>query len=193
MKSICIFCGANKGKGNTYINIAQSVGRELAARGILIVYGAGSVGLMGEVADAALAAGGEVEGVIPTFLDEKEVGHKSLTRIHVVDTMHTRKALMADLSEGFIALPGGFGTLDELAEILTWAQLGLHTHPIGLLNVDGYFDHLVAFLDNCVATGFLRQENRDILMVDTTLPGLLEKMAAYTAPDVEKWLDKDKL
>lgn len=193
LSSLCIFCGANKGTDSIYIDTAQSVGHYLATHDHRIVYGAGSVGLMGVVADAALAAGGEVIGVIPGFLKEKEVDHKGLTEIIVTETMHTRKARMAELSDGFIALPGGFGTLDELAEILTWAQLGLHKNPIGLLNVKGYFDHLIAFLDHSVSEGFLRQENRDILQVADDLPTLLKKMAAYEAPDVEKWLNKDRL
>lgn len=193
LSSICIFCGANHGTNPIYAQTAQQAGRYLAQQGHRIVYGAGSVGLMGVVADAALAAGGEVIGVIPGFLKEKEVDHKGLTELIVTETMHTRKARMAELSEGFIALPGGFGTLDELAEILTWAQLGLHQHPIGLLNVHGYFDSLISFLDNSVGEGFLRQENRNILQVADDLPTLLEKMDSYQAPNVEKWLNKDRL
>lgn len=193
LSSLCIFCGSSHGTDPVYAQAAQTVGHHLAQQGYRIVYGAGSVGLMGVVADAALAAGGEVIGVIPSFLKEKEVDHQGLTEMIVTDTMHTRKARMAELSDGFIALPGGFGTLDELAEILTWAQLGLHQHPIGLLNVKGYFDALITFLDNSVSAGFLRQENRDILQIADDLPTLLDKMAAYQAPDVEKWLNKDRL
>ena len=191
--NVCIFCGSNHGTDPLYTEVAQATGRYLAQNGHKIVYGAGSVGLMGEIADAALAEGGEVIGVIPGFLKEKEVDHKGLTELFVTKTMHTRKAKMADLSQGFIALPGGYGTLDELAEILTWAQLGLHKHPIGLLNVGGYFDHLVTFFQHSVSQGFVRQDNLDILLVADDLPTLLEKMANYQAPDVEKWLNRDRL
>ena len=193
MKSICIFCGANHGSSPIYDQTAQAVGDDLARRGYRVVYGAGSVGLMGVVADAALAAGGEVVGVIPDFLGKKEVGHRGLTERIVVDTMHQRKQRMVDLSDAFIALPGGFGTLDELAEILSWAQLGLHRHPIGLLNVEGYFDHLITFLDHSVDQGFLRPENRAILQVDADLALLLAQLGAYQAPDVDKWLRRDQL
>ncbi|MEM9983714.1 MAG: TIGR00730 family Rossman fold protein [Bacteroidota bacterium] len=193
LNSICIFCGANHGLHPQYEQVAQAVGRQLAQEKRQIVYGAGSVGLMGVVADAALAEGGYVVGVIPTFLKEKEVDHKGIQEVIVTDTMHVRKQTMVDRSEGFIALPGGLGTLDELAEILSWAQLGLHRHPVGILNVHGYFDQLIAFVDHSVEQGFVRQENRELILVDDDLTRLLAKMEAYEAPDVEKWLNREGL
>ncbi len=193
LNSICIFCGANHGLDPVYEKVARDVGRQLALEQRQIVYGAGSVGLMGVIADAALAEGGYVVGVIPTFLKEKEVDHKGIQEVIVTDTMHVRKQTMVDRSEGFIALPGGLGTLDELAEILSWAQLGLHRHPVGILNVNGYFDQLIAFVDHSVAQGFVRQENREIILVDDDLTRLLAKMEAYEAPDVEKWLNREGL
>ena len=193
LNSICIFCGANHGLDPVYEKVARDVGRQLALEQRQIVYGAGSVGLMGVIADAALAEGGYVVGVIPTFLKEKEVDHKGIQEVIVTDTMHVRKQTMVDRSEGFIALPGGLGTLDELAEILSWAQLGVHRHPVGILNVNGYFDQLIAFVDHSVAQGFVRQENREIILVDDDLTRLLAKMEAYEAPDVEKWLNREGL
>ena len=147
---------------------------------------------MGEVADAALAAGGHVTGVIPAALVAREVGHTALSEQHVVDSMHERKALMAELSEGFIAMPGGYGTLDETFEILTWAQLGMHKHPIGMLNVDGYFDKLLAFVDHAIAEGFVRPEYRKMISVAGTAAGLLDAMARYQPPTVTKWITKSE-
>ena len=152
---ICVFCGASAGRDPVFAEVAATLGRELAGRSIELVTGGGRVGLMGVVADAALAAGGRVTGVIPRFLVEREVAHRGLTDLHVVETLHERKALMHELSDGFIALPGGFGTLDELSESVTWAQLGLHAKPIGLVNVEGYFDGLVAFVAAAVGQGFV--------------------------------------
>lgn len=169
---------------------AVELGGALAARGIELVYGGGCVGLMGVLADAALAGGGRVIGVIPHTLMAREVGHRGLTDLHVVDSMHERKAMMAELSDGFIALPGGFGTLEEMFEILTWAQLGLHTHPCGVLNVEGYFDSLLAFLDHSVSEAFVREAHRSMLLVDDSPHRLLDRFAAYRAPTVEKWLQR---
>lgn len=188
MKTICVFCGANSGFSGVYAEAARSLGRLLASRGIRMVYGAGKVGLMGIIADEMLAHGGEVIGVIPHFLMAKEVGHTGLTELIQTDTMHERKKIMADLSDGFIAMPGGFGTMDELNEILTWAQLGLHGDPIGLLNVAGYFDPLLGMFDHMVKEGFLRQENRAIVLDDTNEMALLAKMEAFVPPGVPKWL-----
>lgn len=182
MKSVCVYCGSNAGDNPAYVTAARAVGQTLARRGITTVYGGGQVGLMGEVADAALNAGGRVVGVIPQFLALKEIAHMDLTELRVVQSMHARKALMVELSQGFIALPGGIGTMEELFEIWTWGQLGQHPHPVGLLNVDGYFDHLVAFLDQMTDSGFLRPLHRDALKVSDRLDDILEAFATYRAP-----------
>ena len=192
MKSVCVFCGSNSGRGERYAAAARALGAELGARRIQLVYGGGRVGLMGEVAEAALTAGGHVTGVIPAALVAREVGHNALTEQHVVDSMHERKALMAELSQGFIAMPGGYGTLDETFEILTWAQLGMHEHPIGMLNVDGYFDRLLAFVDHAIAEGFVRPEYRGMISVADTPTGLLDAMARYQPPAVTKWITKSE-
>lgn len=197
MKSICVFCGSNAGNQPIYRSEAEKLGRLLAARGIELVYGGGNVGLMGAVADACLEAGGTVVGVIPQALMGKEVAgrpvdHRTLTRLEVVDSMHTRKARMAELAEGFIALPGGFGTFEEFCEILTWGQLGFHAKPMGLLNVNGFYDPLLAMLDRTVADGFLRLQNRAMALADSDIEGLLAAMAAYRAEPVSKWLKEEK-
>ena len=186
---IAIYCGANAGADPGHRQAAQALARHLAGRGIGIVYGGGNVGLMGAVADAALAAGGEVIGVIPEALMDKELGHGGVTRLHVVGSMHERKQLMVDLSDGFIALPGGFGTLDELFETLTWLQLGFHGKPVGLLNVGGFFDPLLAFLDQASAAGFVRPEHRACLLVGTAPEPLLEAMLAFRPPELGKWIE----
>lgn len=188
MKTICVFCGANSGFSTEYAEAARSLGRLLAGRKIRMVFGAGKVGLMGIIADEMLAHGGEVIGVIPHFLMAKEVGHTGLTELIQTETMHERKKIMADLSDGFIAMPGGFGTMDELNEILTWAQLGLHSDPIGLLNVAGYFDPLLGMFDHMVKEGFLRQENRSLVLDDADGAPLLAKMESFVSPQVPKWL-----
>ena len=192
LNSLCLFCGASPGADPAYRDAAASFGTTLAHRNIRLIYGGGSVGLMGVAADACLAAGGEVVGVIPRMLMEKEVGHAGVTQMHVVETMHDRKALMTELSDGFIALPGGFGTLDELFESLTWQQLAYHTKPIGLLNVNGFFDALIAFLDHARDERFLRDLHRESLQVDTDLSVLIEKLRRAEAPDTGKWLDRTK-
>jgi hypothetical protein len=188
MTSISVFCGANKGFDPTCQAAAREIGETLARQGIRIVYGAGNVGLMGIIADAALAAGGEVLGVIPDFLKKKEVCHTGLTELVVTRTMHERKAVMAERSDGFIILPGGFGTLDEFFEILTWRQLRLHDKPIGILDVGGFYQHLLAHVRLMWERGFLREENTKLFTVADNLPELLEKMAQPVLIGEDKWL-----
>lgn len=189
VQRVAVFCASSLGARPDYADAARALVAELARRSMGIVYGGASVGLMGVVADAALAAGLEVIGVIPRALDAREVAHRGLTELHVVDSMHTRKATMAELADGFLALPGGFGTLEELAEVLTWAQLGLHEKPCGALDVAGYFTPLVAYFDNAVAEGLLRAEHRAMLLVDRDPARLLEAFATWTAPTVTKWIE----
>lgn len=192
MNRVCVFCGSSPGARPGYRAAAERFGTLLAKRGIGLVYGGASVGLMGAVADAALAAGGEVVGVLPRALARKELSHGRLTELRLVDSMHERKAQMADLSDGFVALPGGVGTLEELFEILTWAQLGLHAKPCALLDTDGYFAALLAFLDHAVDERFVRPEHRAMLLVDESPERLLDAMARYRAPRVDKWLDRSE-
>jgi uncharacterized protein (TIGR00730 family) len=189
LKRICVFAGSSAGVRPAYRTAAQAMGRALATRGINLVYGGGRVGLMGMLADAVLASGGHVTGVIPHALAAREVAHLGLTDLRVVGSMHERKALMADLADGFIALPGGWGTLDELFEILTWGQLGLHQKPCGLLNADGYFDRLLSFVDHSIAEGFVRREYRRMIAVSESPDELLAILASYEPPAVEKWTD----
>lgn len=191
MKHICVFAGSSPGGRPRYRAAAEGLGRALAGRGIGVVFGGGRVGLMGALADATLGAGGRIIGVIPGALEAKELGHTGLTELRVVKSMHERKAMMADLSDGFIALPGGWGTLDELFEILTWGQLGLHVKPCGLLNVDGYFDRLLAFMQHAIDERFVRPENGSMLAVATEPDALLDAMSAYTPLPVEKWIGRD--
>jgi uncharacterized protein (TIGR00730 family) len=188
-RRICVFCGSSAGVRAEYAEAARQVGRLLAERGIGMVYGGGRVGLMGIAADAVLAAGGQVIGVIPESMMAREVGHAGLTTLHVVSTMHERKALMYDLSDAFLALPGGYGTLDELCETLTWSQLGLHGKPCGLLNVDGYFDALIAFFDHATREGFVRPAHRALAFSGEDPAALLDRMAAAPEAATEKWLD----
>jgi uncharacterized protein (TIGR00730 family) len=189
MKRICVYCGSSPGDRPVYAEQARELGRRLAARGLGLVYGGGHVGLMGTIADATLAAGGEVIGIIPQRLVDAELAHRGLTSLEIVDSMHARKARMAELSDAFIALPGGFGTLDELFEILTWAQLGLHGKPCGLVEVENYFAPLVAWADGAVAAGFVRPAHRDLLMIDTDQERLLERLAAHEPVAISKWVD----
>ncbi len=189
MKRVCVFCGASSGRNGRYAEAARLVGQTLARRGIGLVYGGGGVGLMGILADAALEAGGEVIGVIPRTLKFRELAHERLTALELVGSMHERKARMAELSEGFIALPGGMGTLEELSEVLTWAQLGLHDRPCGLLDVDGYYQPLIAFFDHAVAEGFVRPDHRRILQVAADPDALLDGFLAYRPPEVARWVD----
>jgi len=192
MKRICVYCGSSPGGHAAYREAARALGIALVRGNIHLVYGGGDVGLMGEVANAVLDAGGAAVGVIPEFL-VPQVSHRKLTELHVVPTMHERKQLMADLSDGFIALPGGFGTLEEIVEALTWAQLGLHPKPCGLLNVAGYFDHLLAFLDHAVRERFIRQEYRDMLHVSADPEDLLAQFGSYAAPTLKKWTGLERL
>jgi uncharacterized protein (TIGR00730 family) len=189
MMRVCVFAGSSSGSRPEYRAAAEGLGRELAARHIGLVYGGARIGLMGAVADAVLAAGGHAIGVIPGALAEKEVAHSGLTELRVVSSMHERKALMAELADGFVALPGGWGTLDELFEILTWAQLGIHRKPCGLLNVQGYFDRLLSFLDHTTGEGFVRLEHQSMISVSDSPATLLDTLAAYEPPRVEKWID----
>lgn len=193
IQSICLFCGSNTGTRPSYVQAARDFGSTLATRDIALVYGGGNVGLMGVAADAALAAGGRVIGVIPEFLQSKELAHQGLTELHITHTMHERKALMEDLSGGFIALPGGFGTYDELFEMLTWGQLSIHSKPIGLLNVDGFFEPLLAMVRHGVAEGFVHEANLRLFMVADTMDTLLEAMNAYRPETVNKWLSHDNI
>ena len=190
MRRVCVYCGSSPGADPAYAAALEALGREIAARGLGLVFGGGQVGLMGVVADSVLAAGGEVIGIIPRSLDEREVGHKGLTELRVVDTMHERKALMADLSDAFVAAPGGIGTLEELVEVYTWSQLGIHAKPVALLDTAGYWSPLVAWLDHAVEQRFLRPEHRDTLLVDDDPARLLDRLASWRAPAVEKWLDR---
>jgi uncharacterized protein (TIGR00730 family) len=193
MRTLCVFCGSNAGSAAFYAEATRRFGEVLAANGLGVVYGGGHVGLMGVLADAVLRAGGEVVGVIPQALVDRELAHGGLTRLHVVKSMHERKALMADLADGFVALPGGFGTADELMEILTWAQLGLHSKPVGLLQVNGFFDPLLAWLDRCVGEGFVRPEHRRMLVSASDPEALLALLGQHAvAPPVPKWIDRDE-
>ena len=179
MKRLAIYCGSATPSDPVYIENARDVGRTLAERGIGVVYGGGRLGLMGAIADSALAAGGEVIGVIPQALVDAEVAHRGCTELHVVETMHQRKQAFTDLSDGFVTLPGGTGTMDELWEAMSWAQIGYHAKPVGLLNVAGYYDGLIAFVRTMGDVGFLRAQHRELLIVDDTLDALLDRMAAY--------------
>lgn len=190
MQRICVFLGSNPGNRPEYRLAAQNLGAELARRGITTVYGGSNVGLMGALADAALAAGGEVIGVIPEALQKKEIAHTGLTEQHIVGSMHQRKALMAELSDGFIALPGGMGTLEELCEMLTWGQLGFHGKPCGLLDVGGYFQALCDFLDNAVSQGFVQPAHRGMLLSAPEPGALLSLFEGYRAPVVNKWVER---
>ena len=187
---LCIFCGSSPGARPAYARATQELARLLAGRGIGIVYGGASVGLMGLLADTALAAGGEVTGVIPQALEAKEIAHSGLTRLEVVGSMHERKALMAQLSDGFIALPGGSGTLEELFEVFTWSQLGLHRKPCALLNVAGYYDGLAGFLDHAVEERFMKAAHRAMLLCEDTPGAVLAALERFEAPVVDKWLDR---
>lgn len=185
--SVAVYCGSSPGHDLKYPAIARALGQLLAARGIRLVYGGGGVGMMGAVANGVLDGGGAVTGVIPVFLNTRELKHDGVTDMRVVDTMHERKQIMVTESDGFIALPGGFGTLDELFEVLTWSQLAIHDRPVGILNVDGYFDGILITLDVMVERGFLRQEDRDRVVAAETAEALLEAMAAWQVPETLKF------
>ena len=193
LKRVCVFCGSSFGARPQYREAAEQLGTLLARRDIGLVYGGGCVGLMGALADAALAAGGEVIGVIPESLLRREVGHRGVTKLHVVETMHERKALMADLADAFIALPGGYGTLEEFCEIVTWSQLGIQRKPCGLLNVERYWGGLLGVLEHAVDEGFVRPENSQLVLLATTPEGMLERLMEWEPPaHIEKWVDKMK-
>lgn len=188
MTRICVFCGSNIGASPAYADGARAFAIELVSRGIEVVYGGGNVGLMGILADTVLAAGGSVTGVIPQGLMAREVGHTRLTRLHVVSSMHERKAMMASLADGFVALPGGFGTFEEFFEVVTWTQLGVHGKPCGLLNVAHFYDPLIGFLNHAIDERFVRAENRALIVHDTTPAALLDRMTAWVPPDVPRWI-----
>lgn len=189
-KRICVFAGSNLGVRPQYEDVARELGRALADRGVGVVYGGARVGLMGALADEVLAARGEVIGVIPEALVAKEVAHDALSDLRVVRSMHERKAMMADLADGFIALPGGWGTVEEFFEILTWGQLGLHRKPCGLLNVEGYFDPMLSFVEHSIEEGFVRREYLSMISVSNSAGTLLDMLEAYDPPVVEKWIER---
>ncbi len=191
MRRVCIFCGSNTGARGIYAQAARAVGTALVRRQVGLVFGGGCVGLMGIVADTVLAAGGEVIGVIPEALVAKELAHQGVGDLRVVSSMHERKALMADLADAFVALPGGYGTFEEFCEVVTWAQLGLHRKPCGLLNVGRFYDPLLAFFDHAVVERFVRPEHRALVLQDDDPEGLLERLARFHPPLLEKWIDRE--
>jgi hypothetical protein len=186
--NVCVFCGSNGGLRPDYVAAARALGEALAHRGMGLVYGGASIGVMGAVADACLEAGGHVEGVIPGGLFAREVAHTRLSQLHVVESMHARKALMASLSDAFVALPGGFGTFEELFEVVTWGQLGIHRKPIALLNTGGYYDSLLRFLDHAVQEGFISLEHRGRLLVKDRIDALIDTVLAYIPPPAVRWI-----
>lgn len=192
MKRICVFCGSSAGTRPAYTAGAHAMGEALVERGIGLVYGGGNVGLMGVLADAVLAAGGAAVGVIPGALMAREVGHQGLSELHVVETMHQRKAKMADLADGFIAMPGGLGTFEELFEVLTWSQLGIHPKPCALLDVEGFYRPLRALLDHATDEGFIRPEHREMVLVDADPRRLLERMAEFTPRPAPAWITPEE-
>jgi hypothetical protein len=191
MKRLGVFCGSHRGNSPAFAEAGAALGTAMAARNIELVFGGSHVGLMGVVADAVLAAGGKVVGVLPRFMQEKELAHPGLTTLHFVDTMHERKRLMAELADGFVALPGGFGTFEEIFEAITWGQLHLHDSPCGLLNVDGYFDALIGFLRHSVSSGFVRQRQFDALIVEDTPERLLARFDGFEPDRSDKWFKTD--
>lgn len=192
MNRICVFCGSNHGSRSEYTEAAKKLGRTLANRKIGLVYGGAKVGIMGTLADTVLSNGATVIGVMPRFLVEKEVAHSRLSDLHIVDTLHERKSLMAELSDAFIALPGGFGTLEEFFEVVTWAQLGMHKKPCGLLNVCGYFENLIMFLNKAVSEKFLREEHREMIFIHESPEELIDQFESYVPPAVNNWMDLKK-
>ena len=190
VRAVCVFCGSSEGASPKYIEAARELGRTLARAGVRVIYGGASIGLMGALADAALGAGGEVVGVIPWALRDREIAHDDLTELHVVDSMHERKAKMAELSDAFVALPGGIGTLEELFEVWTWAQLGIHRKTVALLDVDGYYAPLLTFLDLCVDEGFVREVQRELLIVVQDSQALLSALHYDRPPAMPRWMDE---
>ena len=193
MKSITVFCGSSSGFRAEYAEAAKGLAQLFVEQNIRLIYGGGNIGLMGIIADEVMKRGGEVTGIIPESLDKKEVGHRGLTELLVVSSMHERKAMMAERADGFIAMPGGIGTFEEFFEILTWAQLGFHEKPCGILNVAGYYNGLLALCDNAVSEGFLRGIHRRLILEESEPLALLEKMRGFWPPAVEKWIDKRDL
>ncbi|MCJ8153792.1 TIGR00730 family Rossman fold protein [Chryseobacterium sp. SSA4.19] len=193
MKNITVFCGSSFGSDDIYREQATLLGQTLAKQNIQLIYGGANVGLMGAVADGALSSGGKVTGVLPHFLQSKEIAHQQLTELVLVETMHERKTKMNDLCDGVIVLPGGYGTLEEFFEMITWAQLGLHKKPIAILNIDGFYDDLINLVKTMVDKGFLKQINRDMLLISDTIDELLEMMRNYEAPTVGKWISKEEV
>ncbi len=190
MRAVCVFCGSSPGADPAYRDAAAGLGREFARRGLRLVYGGGNVGLMGILADAALSAGGEVVGVIPQALVDKELAHRGLSELIVVETMHDRKARMADLADAFVALPGGYGTFEEFCEVLTWTQLGVHAKPCGLLNINGFYDPLLALFDRAVADRFVQTAHRALVLTDTMASGILDALDGWREVTIEKWIDR---
>lgn len=190
LKSILVYCGSSVGNNPVYKETAIALGKYISKENMELVYGGGSIGMMGVLANTVLSHGGKVIGVIPDFLNVKEVGHAGLTELHEVKSMHERKALMEKFCDGVVVLPGGYGTMDEVFEMLTWSQLGLHRKPIGILNVNGYYDHLIAQLDKMMEEGFLSPNNRKLMLVEADPKSLLEKMRMFNVKTEEKWLDR---
>jgi uncharacterized protein (TIGR00730 family) len=193
MKRICVFCGSRFGNNSVYRAAATDLGKLLAEKELALVYGGGNVGLMGEIANSVLAHGGKATGVIPQFLVEKELVHEKLSEVRIVQSMHERKALMAELADGFIAMPGGFGTLEETVEVLTWAQLGLHRKPIGLLNIEGYFNALYEFFEHMVKENFLHTEYKEMILIKDNAAEMMDSLVSFRLPDIDKWGDLDKI
>lgn len=193
MKRITVFCGSRIGASEIYKEGAQLLGKELAKRKITLVYGGGSIGLMGIVADTVLKEGGKVVGVIPKMLQEREISNLDLTELHIVDSMHTRKAMMADLADGFIAMPGGAGTLEEFAEIFTWSQLGVHDKPIGLLNINKFFDPLIQFYDHMLNEKFLEEKHRHLAIVDDEPSNLIDRLHTFEKPEVKTYVNEEQI
>jgi uncharacterized protein (TIGR00730 family) len=187
IQSICVFCGSSTGKNSTYTGAAARLGRLMAERNLTLVYGGGNIGLMGEIARSILDHQGRAVGVIPRFLVEKELVYLDLTELRVVESMHERKAAMAELADAFIAMPGGYGTLEETVEVLTWTQLGLHHKPVGLLNIGGYYEHLNRFFGHMVGEGFLLQEYKDMLLIEKDPADLLDSLQSFKLPQIDKW------
>jgi len=192
MKRICVYCGSNPGSKPVFRQSGRELGRELAKRGLGLVYGGASVGVMGAVADGVLEAGGSAIGVLPHFFSTKEIAHGGLDELIIVNSMHERKAKMSELSDGFIALPGGWGTIEEIFEMLTWAQLGHHAKPCGLLNIDSYYEELSAFLEKAIENQFVREEYRPMIMIEDTASRLLDRFENYRAPRVKKWIGSEE-
>ncbi len=193
MNSICVFCGSSVGRRENYIKKAHELGQLIANKNMALVYGGGNIGVMREIADSCLKHGGKVIGVMPRLIVDKEIAHKQITELHIVESMHERKAMMAELSDAFIAMPGGFGTMDEIFEIMTWNQLEIIDKPTGLLNVDGYFDHLIAFIDHAVNEKFVRDEHNRNLIVETDADILIKKLEGFVPQKAEKWIDRLKV